>query len=278
MKVSIIILHFGDLLVTRNCVDSLYSQETYAFSLIVVNNMPLPITQSDFPKKNIEIINNKKNLGFSGGVNVGIRHALSQKADAIMLLNNDTILEKPILKKLVETLFKNQTVGIVAPALEFKKHGKTFYDIGGSVNAFGKTSHREVLSTTPYSTNSVTYVSGCCMLIKPEVFEKIGSFDDNFFLYYEDVDFCLRAKKAGFGIKVIPSVSLYHELSKSSGRLSRLSIYHQIRSALLFGKKHYNSSPNRILQMLFVIFQTLIFLKASPKNTVFALDAWAAAF
>lgn len=273
MKISIVILHFGALTVTQQCVESLRIKEKHPFSLIIVNNTTEPLSKKNFPNsKNCTIINNERNLGFAAGVNKGIRFGLYQKADAIMLLNNDTKIEKPLLQILSDSLQKNKSLGIVAPALAFRKKGKLFYDIGGKVNpSFGKTSHTEVVEPPHVKTRNVEYVSGCCMLIKKEVFQKVGLFDDQFFLYYEDVDFCLRAQKKGFSIAVVPTVSIYHELSKSAGKLSSLAIHHQLRSAVLFGKKYYKGFPNRLRNMAFILLQILLFFKVRPMQTFEAL-------
>src|SRR5579872_3405430 len=198
MKVFIVILHFGDVAVTKKCIESLYAHETYPFSLIVVDNTGEKIPKRQFNRKNVTLITNKKNLGFAGGVNGGIAYALSKKAEAIYLLNNDTIIKKPILKMLLQTL-QEKTVGIVGPSLRFKKDKQTLFDIGGKINhLFLRTSHQEVKKIKDTTPRVVEYISGCCMVIKKQVFTDAGFFDEKFFLYYEDADFCLRAGKKGY--------------------------------------------------------------------------------
>lgn len=267
MKVSIVILHFGEKTVTQECVKSLYQHEIHPFSVIVVNNMPYALESKDFSKKDITIINNKKNLGFARGVNIGIKRALQTGAGAVLLLNNDTMLQQPLVDSLVKVLKERKDVGIVAPAIRFIKNRKTLFDLGGSLNnVFGRTSHMEVERIKDKSPRQSEYVSGCCMLIKKEVFEKLGFFDEQFFLYYEDVDFCLRAKKKGFISMVNPSVVIDHALSKSAGKMSRLATYHQIRSAILFGRKYFDHSFFRLTNMVFVLIQVFLFLKANPSG------------
>ncbi|HEX7041636.1 MAG TPA: glycosyltransferase family 2 protein [Patescibacteria group bacterium] len=273
MKISIVILHFGDISVTQKCVRSLKNFETEKFSLIIVNNTTSILSKKDFPGlSDVVVINNEKNLGFAGGVNKGIRYSLYKKMDSVMLLNNDTKINKSVLKVLAPML-DDKNIGIVAPRISFEKDGKKTSDLGGHITMpFGKTYHTEISDKNVEISSKIDYVSGCCMLIKRKVFEKIGLFDDRFFLYYEDVDFCLRAKKAGFGIKVYPQVVIQHELSKSAGKMSKLSIYNQIKSAALFGKKYFKGSK-RIPNVLFVFFQTLLFFKASPINTIRAITS-----
>src|SRR5260370_1277201 len=144
MKISIVILHFGNLKTTQLCIQSLYRVEAYPFSLIVVNNTNESYTSKDFSRKRIAVINNRKNLGFAGGVNVGIRFAIKQKADFVCLLNNDTLIKKPILSPMLLVL-KDEKVGIVGPAIEFKKNNKKLFDVGGKMHTpFFRTSHDEV--------------------------------------------------------------------------------------------------------------------------------------
>ena len=265
MKVAVIILHFGSLETTQTCIASLYKSEKTPFSLIVINNMPEIFLPKNFTKRKITVINNKKNLGFAGGVNVGIRHALKERADAVLLLNNDTIIKKPFLKQLMNRL-SSEEVGIVGPAIRFMKNGQKTFDVGGKINKlFWRTTHNEVLHLTSKEPRYVTYVSGCCMLIKKEVFKKIGLFDDNFFLYYEDADFCLRAKKSGFAITLVPSVVIDHLLSKSAGKMSSVAIRHLLKSAIYFGRKYATTPLQKAANRLFLLVQALLFLRANPK-------------
>lgn len=261
MKLAVIILHYGPLAITKKCLGSLFLQEKEAFETIVVNNTTDALSASDFGKKRgLSVMNTKKNLGFAAGVNIGIRKALKKKADAVLLINNDTVFTQPLLKTLEEAMSNHTKIGIVAPAIHFKKNGQWVYDIGGKLNTwFGRTSHTEV-AHAPNELRLVDYVSGCCMLIKKEVFEKNGLFDERFFLYYEDVDFCLKAKQKGFEVAVETGGSIDHALSASAGRLSSFAAYHQIRSAILFGKKYTRSFPKNILNKLFIVVQVCLFL------------------
>lgn len=280
MKISVIILHFGELAVTKACIESLYKKESGKFSLIIVNNTNTKLSKNDFSlHSDGVVIQSKFNMGFAKGVNVGIAYALSHKADAILLLNNDTQIIKAILPTLSHELFSNDAVGIVAPAIAFKKKKHTLYDIGGTiVMPFGKTFHTEVASLSHISKRLVPYASGCCLLIKADVLRQVGPLDERFFLYYEDVDYCLRVQKAGWYVVVVPFVFIEHALSASAGRLSSFALYHQLRSLLLFGEKYYPHFLQRLPNLLFSMYQTLLFFKASPFATLQALSAWRSAF
>lgn len=265
MKIAVIILHFGNPEVTRNCIRSLRKMEKGKYSLIVVSNTKETYNQKDFFEKCI-VINNKKNLGFARGVNVGIRYALKNNFDAVCLLNNDTCITKSFLLELSKN-FSKKSVGIVGPAIHFRKKSKLLFDVGGKIDRlFLRTSHIEVEKIVKQNQMSVEYLSGCCMLIKKEVFKEIGLFDENFFLYYEDADFCLRARNAGFACVVDSSSVIKHELSKSAGSISSFTIYHLLRSGIYFGEKYAKTLSQKIANRLFILTQALLFFKANPPS------------
>lgn len=150
------------------------------------------------------------NLGFAAGVNVGIKLALKNGAERILLVNPDVKISPSQLKTLAE-----YPADIVSPVLKFKRNGRWVYDFGGKVNwTLGRTYHIESASPKTFSNSQIEYVSGACMLIKKEVFKKIGYFDERFFMYFEDADFCLRSKRAGLDVAVDPDVVVEHQIQE----------------------------------------------------------------
>lgn len=274
MNIYTIILHLGDISITKDCIKSLKKFEKENTKILVVNNDRSILSGKEFGNVNIEIINNRKNLGFSRGVNMGIVQALKNGAESVFLLNNDVSFDKPILNKLIQDLKNNPKAGIVGPAIRFKKNQRSVFDIGGYINLLtGKTNHKEVNELKNFGLQYPDYITGAVMLIKKEVFEKVGLFDENFFLYYEDVDICLRAKEKGFTILVEPGVTVNHLLSKTIGKLNPFAVYHQTKSALIFGNKYYNKFPNYLLQRSFIIYQCFIFFFKSPRIGLCAFAA-----
>ena len=178
--------------------------------------------------KIIVVDNSKTNLGFARGVNVGIREALKKGAEAVLLLNQDTKVEKDFLFSLLEN-----PADIVGPVIKFRRGGKWVYDFGGRINWWlGRNKHIEKFSIFNFQF-SIDYVSGCAMMIRRGVFEKIGLFDERYFLYFEDADFCLRAKKAGFKIAIEPKSVIVHYLKE--GRKKPLwQRWEAVKSNLIF--------------------------------------------
>ena len=161
-----------------------------------------------------KLIENRKNIGFAKGNNVGIKYALNQGAVYILLLNNDTKIVDNFLPSLLKI-----DADIASPVVqfhEFKESKNWIYDYGGFINwTTGRTYHINKNSqpkTNNIQTIPVDYIAGCCMFIKRKVFETIGLLDEKYFIYFEDVDFCVTAKKKGFSVIVDPTTTIYHKL------------------------------------------------------------------
>ena len=147
--------------------------------------------------------NTKNNRGFAKAVNIGIKKALKIGAEKIILINPDIKITKKDITDL-----STDDADIVGPVLL----SDGVYDYGGKVNwVLGRTSHLRHSGLS-----RINNISGACMVIDKKVFEKIGFFDERFFMYFEDADFCLRAKQAGFSIKINPKVIINHRLTKNT--------------------------------------------------------------
>lgn len=256
-KVSLVILHFVNKILTEQCLESVKKLETKGFDLetIVVNNNPQE-NLKDLEKKfsYFLFIETGRNLGFTGGNNVGIKQALGGKADWILLINNDTILDKNLIVQLIKVGELDEKIGILGPKIYFapgyefhqerykpSEQGKVFWYAGGKIDWQNVlASHRGVDEVDEGQYDKVEetdFVSGCAMMVKREVFEKIGLLDSRYFLYYEDSDFCQRAKRAGFKVVYMPKAKLWHLNAESSAVGGPLQDYYITRNRLLFGMR-----------------------------------------
>jgi hypothetical protein len=182
---------------------------------------------------NIIIIENSKNVGFYRAVNMGIQKALEMKADLIMPLDFDLDFSSDFISKLLKV-----DADIVAPILKFKREDKWVYDYGGKINwLMGRSTHTEKSIPLPTNTilhyagdrsskNPYDFVSGGCTIFKKGVFEKIGYFDEKYFVYYGDADYSLRASKAGFKVIMDKDTIVHHklEITKETKNLNKLKI------------------------------------------------------
>jgi len=257
-KISIIILHFQDQELTADCLKSIkkLNLKDIDLQVLIVNNNPeqdlakLEKTFADFT-----FIKTKTNLGYAQGNNFGIEKALEEKPDFVFLLNNDTILDKDLLVKLIDGFKKDKKIGIIGPKIYFAKGyefhknryqkedlGKVIWYAGGLIDWQNiVASHRGVdeVDKGQYDQFCQTnFISGCAMMIKREVFEKIGFFNKNYFLYWEDVDFCQRAFRAGFTCFYDGMGKLWHANAGSSKVGGALHDYYMTRNRLLFGLKY----------------------------------------
>ncbi len=221
-RVFIIVLHYKNWKDTNECLKSLEKLDYDNCKIIVIDN-------------------DKDNPGFAGGMNIGIKKALKQKADYVLLLNNDVIVSPNFLKELVKAGEKDKKIGILGP-------------IGGKINwLYTKGIH---------VTKNNDYISGVCMLVKGSVIEKIGLMPEEYFLYFEDVDWCLRARKAGYKCVLVPKSKIYHKVSQSTSEESFLYIYYHFRNGLLLSK---NNAPFFIKFLAYFV-SFLIYAKQLIKS------------
>ncbi|MBI2143981.1 glycosyltransferase family 2 protein [Candidatus Woesearchaeota archaeon] len=244
--VDIILLNWNNYELTKDCLESLEEVAYSSFRTIVVDNG----SASDVPKLkalrkkgfSFTLIENSKNLGFAEGNNVGIRHALGGKADYLLLLNNDTVVHPDFLSCLVAEAEKDKKTGIASPLIYYYDEPKRVWYGGARFNFWHGDARHEHLNETDtgqFGTARETgYGSGCAMLVRREVFEKTGVLDAFFFIYYEETDFCTRARMKGYAIKLVPEAKIWHKVSASTQKASPFMIRQNTRNRLIFMRKN----------------------------------------
>lgn len=242
-KVFAIIINLNGKRHIIHCLKSLTQLSVENLKIIVVDNNStdgsIEIIKRQFPK--VEIIHNKVNLGYAGGVNKGVKWAMDKNADYVLILNNDTVFGRNFLSVLLKTLEERPKVGILGSKIYFYGNSKKIWFAGGIIDrkrfSGGHIGYKEKDKGQYDNLKEVDFITGCTMLIKHEVFEKIGFFDNRYFLYYEDVDFCVRAKRAGFKIIFVPQSILYHKVSAGKENSPFMS-YLLARNHFLFLEKN----------------------------------------
>ena len=194
-----------------------------------------------------EIVQAGSNLGFSGGCNVGIRRALEAGTDAVLLVNSDVVLAPDAIGALEAALDSDTTAGIAGPVVLSRGEPDAIASAGMSFRpASGRMRHRAAgrpLSSLGPGPASVDAVSGCVMLIRRQVFEHAGLFDDEYFFSYEDLDFCTRAARAGFRTLCVPTALAYHEGGASIGSRSPARVYYGVRNHLRVAERLFPLGP-----------------------------------
>ncbi len=179
-----------------------------------------------------------KNLGFAEGNNVGIRYALENGADFVLVLNNDTVVHEGMLDRLVAAFNQDAAIGIAAPATYYYGKPGLIWHAGGAVDL--RRGRLRPIEFLDGASVPVDYVAGAGMMIRRKVLETTGLFDGNFFFTFEDTDLCLRAKAAGFRIVSVNSAKLWHKVTASTSQAAAL--YYYFRNRLLFFRKHSPAS------------------------------------
>ena len=244
---------------TVECLQSLFKSKinNKEFKIVLVENESKEDDIKEFRTlfSNLQVIENKQNTGFAKGNNIGIRYSLEHSADYIVLVNNDALVENNAISRLIEVFERNSNVGIVGPKIYFakgfeyhkdryneKELGKVIWYAGGKIN-WGNIlgSHRglDEVDNGQYDIGGSTeFVTGCCMAVKKEVFEKIGLLTEEFFLYLEDLDFNIRLSNAGYKIYYEPQALVWHKnLGTNKTSNNDKQQYYYTRNRMLFGFK-----------------------------------------
>lgn len=223
VKINIVIVHYGDNTLLTNCLRSL-SKIINLNNVIVSNNNPTPLKPEILRDlQEIQVVENKKNLGYAGGINSGIRHALHLNPDYILIITEDTTYDKNFFKKII-TYAQLNHCDVVGPTVIDQKTKNVWYQ-GGEIDPYRYTAGHKIGKTD--------YIPGCCVLVKTEVFKTIGLLDDRYFIYYEDVDFDLRAKQAGYKIGVCKDAIVYHDTYHSPATYKNM-VYYLARNHWIF--------------------------------------------
>jgi len=270
-KVAVIIVNWKKYDITSSCIKSILNSTNSNFKIILVDNESDNKKVKNFNYRNeIEIIQNKKNEGFSKANNIGIDYALTNNYDYTILINNDTIVEKNLIEVLLKTA-QAKNFSVVQPLI-LNYNGKEIWNAGGRINYFfGNFITRKKVGNSLNSSHELTeWLTGCCCLFKTKIFKEIGKLDESFFAYYEDVDFSLRLKKHGYKIGFTSKTHIYHYESFSSisnnskgGKLSPYIHYLNIRNHILILKKHsdlFNSFGTRVFQVFKIISYSIYFI------------------
>jgi len=238
---------------TIACVDSVLAAGVKKQQVIIVDNGSVDDSVSAFAHHfgpEVMLLCNERNLGFAGGMNVGIRYALGRGAASVLLLNNDTVIDQSMVKTLLAANETLGTPGILAPAIYY-------YDAPERLWRLGDVRYRwlpmpvTVKNLSDSAPFQVDYVTGCGMLVQQEVFEHIGLFDTRYFMYFEDADLCRRARDAGFAVWCVPQAKMWHKVSLTAQRDQPFNRYHRALGQVRFYREHPHG-PFRVLHAAYM--------------------------
>jgi GT2 family glycosyltransferase len=259
MKITALVLSWNSEKYISKCLDSLQKifSDPHTFEIILVDNGSTDDSVSYLKTKypQYHLIENNSNLGYAEGNNVGIRYALENKADFIWIVNPDVHVDPNALLHLIMAAQKYKDAGVFgskiyfSPGYEFHKDRYTPQEIGHVIWFSGGeidwanmlASHRGVdqVDKGQFDHDIETdFVTGASMFIRSRIFQEVGLFDPKYFLYFEENDFCQRAKKAGWKLMYIFQSVVWHANAQSTGIGSDLQDYYITRNQILFGLRH----------------------------------------
>lgn len=235
--VMVVVLNWNGLNETRSCLDAL-GKITYArVKVIVVDNGStdgsVDALRAEYPQ--IMLLPLSENVGFAEGNNHGLRHALRQGADYVLLLNNDACIAPDAVDVLVQTAQADRQIGILGAIIYRNDDPQRIESAGGWFNLYtGRLRHFETLAVDQVRPYEVDMVSGCAMMVQREVMEQVGLLTARYFAYLEDTEWCVRVLRAGYQVVAVPGAQVWHRGSAASGgSRAPLRIYYSVRNHLL---------------------------------------------
>ena len=267
-KVAVIILHLKGIPCLVDCIVSLNKITYQNFNIIIAHNGPKSKVLLDalapISRHITKVIDMGANIGFTEANNVGIRYALRNGAEYILLLNDDTEVASDFLTKLIDIAESRPDAGMLGPIIYYYDRPDKVWFAGGRFNpetcmaattGFNKAVQCE--DSVPIESD---FVTGCALLVKRKAIEKIGLLDERIFIYCEDLDWGLRLIKAGLKSLVVPDARIWHKVSITVGGLdSPFTIYHKTRSRLLMAKLYAPESLYKLHRKFFRDIAWLLF-------------------
>jgi GT2 family glycosyltransferase/glycosyltransferase involved in cell wall biosynthesis len=241
--------------------------------IVIVENAGDPEVASQLRSRlpRARVIESGSNLGFPAGCNVGIRDALGRDADAVLLLNSDTVLHPAALRELADVLWSGDRIGIVSAVSVSREEPQIIASAGMRYDArTGRMRHlaagRRFASLGSDPVRRVDGASGCALLIKRAVFERIGLLDEAYFFSFEDLEFCLRARKAGFETVCASNAIVYHEGGRSIGARSPRRVYYGVRNHLRLAQQVAPFGPAaRLARSAIIVGLSASYVALSPE-------------
>lgn len=230
------------------CIDSIFlSMDKYEKRIYVVDNAStdesmkiLEETYRDKPEISLEYMD--KNTGFSHANNVGIKKAMEWQADYVLLLNNDTVIESNMISELIACAVRHPKT-VIVPKIYYSDNRSVIWSAGGAVSKVVKKVRHIGLDQEDKGQfneeKEIEVATGCCLLIPVSVIEEVGFLDEQYFLYYEDTEYCFRLQSRGKKIIFCPDAIVYHKVGASSkGKTSALCAYYIARNWLYCNRQY----------------------------------------
>lgn len=224
------VLHFGPASLTNDCVASLLAQDVALDVLVVVNDG----TGYRYEHQRVTCLDLPSNLGFSGGMNAGLGVAISEGRELALLVTNDVVLAHDAVSRMARLLLSDSSLAVCGPAIYRTSAGgeALLYSTGGllDLDRVAATQWRSLQGQPA----ELDWVAGAVWLIRTDAVRDVGNFDERYFLYWEEVEWCLRARRRGWGLGVAVDAQAFEASSATASAVPGLQAYYLSRNRLLF--------------------------------------------
>ena len=241
--VVVVILHWGATEMTVRCLQSLRAAAWPGRGTVFVVDNATALDEevaAGAAPLDVRILRPRRNLGFAEGCTLGMSSALDNGADFVLLLNNDAVADPDFLGPLVRAASEHADAGLVSPQIVHLDRPHEAWYQGGTFSLWTGIpvqGHRRPVLVGAHPPREVDYATGCTMLIRPAVIQRVGPFDREFFAYCEDLDLSIRARRAGFRVFFVPTSLVYHDVSDEPHRAA-LRIYYSTRNLIEVMRRH----------------------------------------
>ena len=286
-KVSIIVLNWNGKKFLKNCLDSLQKVTYSPLEIIVVDNNSTDGSQ-EFVKTNYQkviLIENKENYGFAKGNNIGFK---ASTGDYILILNNDTVVTSNFLSPLIKDFEDNPEIACLQPQIRLSKDKELLDGVGAFLTFTGFLYHfgylKDRMEPKYNKKMRIFSAKGACMLLRKKAIEKVGLFDEDFFIFFEETDLCFRLWLAGYSVMYDPNSVIYHigggdTASSDSYRYER-RMHLSLRNMLCSYIKNFGARNMLIILPIFIFLELslalyfLITLRMNLMIVIFKAFLW----
>ena len=278
--IYVILVNYNGADDTNECINSLYESGYENLRIVIVDNASTTGRVSynhTISEEKCTILYQKENIGFAGANNVGIKYAMQYNPRYILILNNDTIVTKGFLQPMVEALERDESIGIVTGKIYYYDDKKTIW-FGGSYYDRSLCENKIEGIRKPDEARyniakNIPFATGCLWLVPTKVFETVGLMSEDYFLYYEDADYCERVKQSGYRIMYEPDSVIYHKESRSTKRGSDSYHYYNIRNYLIYIKNYCDKKRRYEMYYKKLFYTTKEVIRGRLKCKVY-FQAW----
>jgi len=271
--IKILILNWNGSALTIQCLASIEKLTYYNFSTMVIDNASsdnsIVNIHENYPT--VEVLALDKNYGFGPAYNLAFKHLKSSKLDYYLIINNDTTVEPNLLEKLLEGVDKFGVEHLYCPMIHYLDYPNKMWYAGGNVNLkIGQLTHAGIRQENKGQYSEITktgFATGCCIFTSSETIIKLNGFDEDFNMYAEDIDLCLRGKAMGIDSIFVPKAKIYHKVSASiGGEFSIAKLKRKLKSIKLLMSKH--CTPAEVF-MGFPLFLFRLFIRGVESSIRF---------